>query len=107
VDDIRNMTPAVKRQMDRLSNLCDKIYVHVDMDVLNPVEVPNHGNAVPGGPNSQELAALFKMIFSTYHKASAVSFATIPSNDPAQVGLKAIHNMVVGAVEGLKMREYE
>jgi len=45
------------------------------------------------------------MIFSKYPKASALGFATIPSNDPNQVGLKAIHNMVVGAVEGLQMRE--
>ena len=105
VDDIRKMTPAVTEQLDRLSRLCDKIYVHVDMDVLNPVEVPNHGNAVPGGPSSRELASLFKMIFSQYPKASALGFATIPSNDPDQVGLKAIHNMVVGAVEGLQLRQ--
>jgi len=105
VDDIRNITPAVHEQLDRLSQLCDKIYVHVDMDVLDPAEVPHHGNAVPDGPSSRELATLFKMIFSKYPKASALGFATIPSNDPNQVGLKAIHNMVVGAVEGLQMRE--
>ena len=66
--------------------------------------MPYHGNAIQGGPSSRELATLFKMIFSKYPKASALGFATIPSNDPDQVGLKAIHNMVVGAVEGLQMR---
>ena len=30
------------------------------MDVLDPREVMGHGNKVPGGPSSQELAALFE-----------------------------------------------
>ncbi|HEU4871779.1 MAG TPA: arginase family protein [Pyrinomonadaceae bacterium] len=38
VDDLRNMTPAVFAQLDRLSRLTDKIYVHIDMDVLDPRE---------------------------------------------------------------------
>ena len=47
VDDLRNMTPAVWTQLDRLNRLTDKIYVHIDMDVLDPREVMAHGNKVP------------------------------------------------------------
>ena len=47
VDDLRNMTPAVWAQLDRLNRLTDKIYVHIDMDVLDPREVMAHGNKVP------------------------------------------------------------
>jgi len=50
VDDLRNMTPAVFAQLDRLSRLTDKIYVHIDMDVLDPREVMGHGNKAPNGP---------------------------------------------------------
>ena len=39
VDDLRNMTPAVWAQLDRLNRLTDKIYIHIDMDVLDPREV--------------------------------------------------------------------
>ena len=53
VDDLRNMTPAVFAQLDRLSRLTDKIYVHIDMDVLDPREVMGHGNKVPNGPSSE------------------------------------------------------
>ena len=41
------MTPAVLAQLDRLSRLTDKIYIHIDMDVLDPREVMAHGNKVP------------------------------------------------------------
>ncbi len=51
------------------------------MDVLDPREVMGHGNKVPGGPSSEELARLFEQIFRRYPKASAIGFATIPSVD--------------------------
>ena len=60
VDDLRNMTPAVFAQLDRLNRLTDKIYVHIDMDVLDPREVMAHGNKVPNGPSSEQLASLFE-----------------------------------------------
>jgi len=34
VDDLRNLTPTVWAQLDRLNRLTDKIYIHIDMDVL-------------------------------------------------------------------------
>jgi arginase family enzyme len=105
VDDLRNMTPAVFAQMDRLSRLTDKIYVHIDMDVLDPREVMGHGNKVPNGPSSEELARLFEAIFSRYPKASAIGFATIPATDEGGLSLSAVNRMITGAVRGLKARE--
>ena len=84
VDDLRRATPAVFAQLDRLNRISDKLYIHIDMDVLDPAEVPGHGNKVPGGPSSRELAALFEQIFARYPKASAIGFATIPSDDPGR-----------------------
>ena len=66
VDDLRTLSPAVTRQLDRLSRITDKIYVHIDMDVLDPREVEGHQNKVPNGPSSAELAKLFEMIFARY-----------------------------------------
>jgi arginase len=105
VDDLRKMTPAVFAQLDRLSRLTDKIYVHIDMDVLDPREVMGHGNKVPNGPSSEELAKLFEMIFSRYPKASAIGFATIPSTDEGGLSLAAVNRMIAGAVRGVKARE--
>jgi arginase len=105
VDDLRNMTPAVFKQLDRLSQTTDKIYVHIDMDVLDPREVMGHVNKVPNGPSSDQLAKLFEEIFRRYPKASAIGFATIPEKDEGQLSLAAVNRMIAGAVRGVKARE--
>jgi arginase len=105
VDDLRNMTPAVFAQLDRLSRTTDKIYIHIDMDVLDPREVMAHGNKVPNGPSSEELARLFEQIFRRYPKASAIGFATIPPTDEGGLSIAAVNRMIAGAVRGVKARE--
>jgi arginase len=105
VDDLRNMTPALFAQLDRLSRITDKLYVHIDMDVLDPREVMGHGNKVPNGPSSEQLAALFEKIFGRYPKASAIGFATIPATDEGGLSLAAVNRMIAGAVRGVKARE--
>ena len=90
--------------MDRLSRLTDMIYVHIDMDVLDPREVEGHQNKVPNGPSSEELATLFEMIFARYPKASAIGFATIPNRDEGGLSIAAVNRMILGAVRGLNAR---
>ncbi len=104
VDDLRNMTPAVWAELDRLNRLTDKIYVHIDMDVLDPPEVMAHGNKVPNGPSSEQLATLFEAIFSRYPKASAIGFATIPPTDEGGLSIAAVNRMIAAAVRGVKAR---
>lgn len=105
VDDLRRATPAVFAQLDRLNAISDKLYIHIDLDVLDPAEVPFHGNKVDGGPSSTELAALFEQIFARYPKASAIGFATIPTNDPDKVSITAVNRMITGALKGVQARE--
>jgi arginase len=104
VADLQTNSPAVRAQMDRLSRITDKIYVHIDMDVLEPREVMAHGNKVPGGPNSEELARLFETIFRDYAKAAAIGFATIPPRDEGGLSIAALNRMILGAVKGLQAR---
>jgi arginase family enzyme len=75
------------------------------MDVLDPREVMGHGNKVPGGPSSEELARLFEMIFTRYPTASAIGFATIPQTDEGGLSLAAVNRMIAGAVRGVTARE--
>jgi arginase len=105
VDDLRNMTPAVFAQLDRLSRLTDKLYIHIDLDVLDPSEVMGHQNKVPNGPSSEQLAALFEQIFTRYPKASAIGFATIPSTDIGGLSIAAVNRMIAGAMRGVRARE--
>jgi len=104
VQDLRTASPAVFAQLDRLSSITDVIYIHIDMDVLDPAEVPGHGNKVPGGPSSAELARLFELIFARYPKTAAIGFATIPASDPGNVSITALNRMIEAAIRGLMSR---
>ena len=105
VNDVRQATPAVWAQLDRLNAQVDKLYIHVDMDVLDPREVSMHVNKVPGGPSSEELAALFERIFARYPKAAAIGFATIPPSDPGGLSIAALNRMILGAIKGVQARQ--
>jgi arginase len=106
VADLQKQTPAVWAQLDRLNRISDKLYVHIDMDVLDPREVMAHGNKVPGGPSSEELARLFEAIFAKYPNASAIGFATIPPTDEGGLSIAAVNRMIAGAVRGVKARSH-
>ena len=105
VEDLQKQTPAVWAQLDRLNRISDKLYIHIDMDVLDPREVMGHGNKVPGGPSSEELAKLFEEIFKRYPKASAIGFATIPATDQGGLSIAAVNRMIAAAVRGVKNRK--
>ncbi len=102
VEDIEGRTSNVKNQMNRLSVLTDVIYVHIDMSVLDPSEIPGHPRAVRQGPSSQELAECLALIF-TYPKASAAGLASMPEN-PADITIAAANRLIQGIVTGVKSR---
>jgi arginase len=103
-EDLRH-PERVRREMDRLSTISDVIYVHVDMDVLDPAEVPGHPLTVPGGPTSGELAAALQVMFG-YEKAAALGIASTPwgERDPDGVSRKAAYNLIRGALAGVRAR---
>ena len=105
VEDIKTRSAAIDRQMDRLSGLADLIYVHVDIDVLDPPEVRGHPLTVPNGPTSAELAAALSQMFR-HPKAAAFGVASTPSGDHDQDGRsrQAAYNLIRGALEGVKQR---
>ncbi|MFC2160759.1 arginase family protein [Acidobacteriota bacterium] len=105
-EDIRNITPNVFKQMERLSRLTDMIYIHVDMDVLAPEEVRGHGLTAPDGPTSWELAACIEEMF-TYEKAVAIGIASTPygTRDPNHISRQAAIRLIEGAVKGVKKRK--
>ncbi len=51
VEEIRKsgMTAAMSPFLDRLEQQVEKIYIHVDLDVLDPVEAPANQLNVPDG----------------------------------------------------------
>jgi hypothetical protein len=105
VDDVRRLSENIGLQMRRLSRLTDVIYIHVDMDVLDPSEVEGHPLTAPQGPSSRELAAAIQHIF-THPKAAAIGIASLPfgDRDPQKISLNAAYRLIEGAVKGIQSR---
>lgn len=105
-DDLRNRPEAVRAQIERLSRVTDVIYVHIDMDVLDPREVGGHPLTVSGGPNSLELAGALTEMFR-FDKVAALGIASTPANehDPEGLSLAAAYNLVDGALAGVLQRQ--
>jgi len=105
VRDIQMRSDRLQEEMKRLSEITDVIYVHVDMDGLDPREVPGHHLAVPGGPTSLELAAALTEMFK-YEKVAAFGVASTPYGDLDKTGVsrKAAYNLILGAVKGGEQR---
>ena len=78
VEDIREINDNFRNQFDALADEVDVVYVHVDMDVLEPDEVPGHGLAVPNGPSSMALGAAIGVMFEN-PKTVALGIASTPS----------------------------
>ncbi len=105
VEDIRTLSENIHYQMERLSRLTDVIYVHIDMDVLDPREVQGHSLNVPDGPTSVELSAALTEMFR-YEKVAALGIASTPSGerDPDGLSREAAYRLIEGALEGVKRR---
>lgn len=105
VQDIRELSANLKKQMDDLADRVDVVYVHIDMDVLDPAEVPGHSLAVADGPSSKDLAAAITMMFEN-PKTVALGIASTPSFslDPDGVSRQAALNLIEGAIKGAQAR---
>lgn len=105
VEDVRHLTPNITAQIERLARLTDVIYVHIDMDVLDPSEVAGHPLTAPEGPTSRELAAALEVMFR-HPKVGALGIASIPfgERDKDGLSLAAAHRLIDGAAAGVKSR---
>src|SRR5438552_776693 len=105
LEDVRTRSPNLHGAMKRLSDATDAIYIHVDMDGLDPREVPGHPLTVPGGPTSIELAAALTEMFK-YEKVAAFGVASTPYGEKDKTGIsrQAAYNLILGAAKGVQQR---
>jgi len=106
LEDVRTRSANLHGAMKRLSEATDVIYIHVDMDGLDPREVPGHPVTVPGGPTSIELAAALTEMFK-YEKVAAFGVASTPYADKDKTGVsrQAAYNLILGAARGVQQRK--
>jgi arginase len=106
LEDVRTRSANLHAAIKRLSESTDVIYIHVDMDGLDPREVPGHPLTVPGGPTSLELAAALTEVFK-YEKVAAFGVASTPYGDKDKTGVsrQAAYNLILGAAKGVQQRK--
>jgi len=105
VQDIRDLSSHLRDEVDDLADRVDAIYVHVDMDVLDPAEVGGHPLTVPDGPTSSELADAIALMFRN-PKTVALGIASTPaaSLDADGSSRRAALKLIEGAINGVKAR---
>jgi len=105
VQDVRELSANLKKQLNDLADRVDVVYVHIDMDVLDPAEVPGHDLAVTDGPSSKDLAAALSLMFEN-PKTVALGIASTPAFnlDPDGVSRQAALNLIEGAIRGAHAR---
>src|SRR5947209_5173640 len=108
IEDVRTRSANLHKEMKRLSELTDVIYVHVDMDGLDPRDVPGVALPVPNGPTSAELAAALTEMLK-YEKVGAFGVAAMPYDDHDKTGIArhSAYNLILGAVKGVQERKGE
>jgi formiminoglutamase len=79
--EMNGIVPIIKKELDRLSNLVDFIYLSVDMDVVDQAFAPGCPAIGPGGITSRELLSSISAAAS-HEKVKAMDIVEIdPSKD--------------------------
>lgn len=113
VDEMQARSGAIGRQMRRLSNAVDVIYVHVDLSVLDPALMPGVSltpgvslmpdvSLTPGGLSSRELALCLQEMFA-WSKTAAIGIAGFP-DDAGETSLATAYRLIEAAMAGVRMR---
>jgi len=104
VDDIKRISPAIDMEMDRLSRITDLVYVHVDLDILDPEDIPGAGLPVEDGPTADELAEALEVMFE-YPSVKGFGMASYPwRRDKERRGLRSVYRLVEGVIKGIRNR---
>jgi len=100
VADVKGDCRRLQTAMQRLSEAVDLIYVHFDIDALDPCELANLRLTEPDGPTRMELAAAVKMIMG-HPKAAAFGVSDInPERDVEGQIIRSAFAVIRGAIEG-------
>ena len=77
----RATTDTLEAALDELATRVDPVYVHIDLDVIDPAVARANVLAVDGGPDTEHLEEALEAIASRFEIAAAALTAFDPSQD--------------------------
>ncbi len=83
------MIAALKPAIETLSRYVDSVYIHIDLDVLDPEETPANGYAPPGGLEVNHVEEAIEIVSSRFRIAAAGIAAYDPNYDKQDRTLSA------------------
>lgn len=83
----------------------DRIYLSVDIDVLDPGMAPGTGTPEPGGMLTRELLRAVRRIVGSVRLAAMDIVEVAPPFDPAEITAMAAHRVVMEALSALAVRK--
>ena len=102
--DLKGDRRHLREAMQRLAEVCDAVYIHVDLDVLDPEDAPGMNLPVPGGPTGDQLAAAIELCLA-FDRAAALGIASYNApHDEDNRTLAAVYKVIAGGVRGLAAR---
>ena len=82
----------------------DKLYVSVDIDVLDPAHAPGTGTPEPGGITTADLLRLVRQLCYEHDVAGVDVVEVAPAYDHAELTVNAAHRVVFEALGGMAAR---
>jgi agmatinase len=82
----------------------DKLYLSVDIDVLDPAFAPGTGTPEPGGIPSSDLLRMVRMLCHRHDVAGVDVVEVAPAYDVSDLTVNAAHRVVFEALAGMAAR---
>ena len=102
--DVKADRRQLREALERLSEECDAVYVHIDLDVLDPDDAPGMNLPVAGGLTADELATAIELCLS-FERRGALGIASYNvRKDEEDRTLAGVYRVIAGAMRGLAAR---
>jgi arginase len=105
--DLVTNSKRLRRAMNHLSAREDILYVHVDLDILDPKFAPAAGLPSPGGISGQELGLGLRHLLRNPKVAALAAVSYRPDDDITGKTLEQVKKAILGGTKGLAERQVE
>ncbi len=102
--DERGLPAVLDDAIEHAASRAPRVYLSVDVDVLDPAYAPGTGTPEPGGLTSRELLGAVRRIARELELAAGDVVEVSPPYDPSGITALVAHRVVLEAVTALALR---